>query len=167
MKVKKYNNFHDFIINLQHKVHVLLAFPVLAFILLFVRIENSRYHPFISNKDLLYLMRSSMLILTLSIIILSVIYFSFQMNKIRKLTGLRDKLNRYYLVSTIRDYLLATLLVLNLGGMVLTGDRFYTIFFSISLIVMLSGYPSHSRIINSLKLNPEESQKAMSQDTLE
>ena len=58
-------------------------------------------------------------------------------------------------------------LILNLAGMALTAERFYTSFFGISLVVLLSGYPAHTRIMNTLNLNKEESELAMSKDNIE
>jgi len=166
MRPDNYINFHDFIMKLQRRVHLLIALPILIFILLFLKIENTSYRPFILDKDLLYLLRTSMFFITIGVIIFSLIYFTVKIKQSGKLPGLRTKLDRYFSFSIIRDYLLTAILVINLTGMILTADRFYVIFFSITLVVMLSGYPSHSRIINALNLNQEETELAMSKEPM-
>ena len=164
---KDYNNFHEFIIKLQNRVHVLLIFPVMIFVYLFIRIENYRFHAFLINRNLRFLVRSSAALLTFSIIGIIMIYFTVQIRKIRKHEGLRPKLDRYYLVSLTRHYWLMAPLLINLAGMALTAEKFYTSFFGISLVVMLSDYPAHARIMNTLDLDREESELAMSRETLD
>ena len=167
MRHKDYNNFHEFIIMLQNRVHILLVLPVMLFVYLFIRIENYQFHAFLINRDLRFLIRSSIAVLTFTIILVTLFYFTKRIRKIRKNKGLRPKLDAYYSVSLTRHYWLMAPLIINLAGMALTAERFYVSFFGISLVVMLSGYPAHTRIMNSLELDQEESELAMSKETLD
>ena len=93
MSHKDYKNFHEFIILLQNRVHFLLAIPVMLFVYLFIRIENYQFHAFLINRDLRFLVRSSSALLTLVIIVVTLIYFTVRIRKIRKHKGLRPKLD--------------------------------------------------------------------------
>lgn len=167
MNIKEYRNFSEFIMKLQHRVHLLLALPIIVFVFLFIRIENSQIHPYLINRDLRFITRNIIALITFSILIFAMIYFSIRLRKIRSNHKLRLKLNGYFSASLFRDSWLTVVLVIDLIGMGLTAERFYAIFFGVVLIVMLSGYPAHSRIINALKLNREESELAMSQDPID
>jgi hypothetical protein len=164
---KDYNNFHEFIIKLQNRVHVLLILPVMIFVFLFIRIENYQFHAYLINRNLRFMIRSSTALLTLIAIATTLIYFNLRIRKIKKNDRLRSRLDRYFNLALKRDYWLTALLLVNLAGMALTAERIYAGFFGISLVVLLSGYPSHSRIMNALDMNREESELAMSKETLE
>ncbi len=167
MKIKEYKNFHEFIIKLQQRVHLLLVLPMIIFVYLFIKIENARFHPFLIDSVLLYYTRNTVAVFSFFVIMISLIYYTRKVKQIRPIGKLRTKLNKYYATALTRDYWLTAILILNDIALALTAERFYAGFFGIALIVMLSGYPAHFKIISTLKLSQEESDLAMSKESIE
>jgi hypothetical protein len=81
--------------------------------------------------------------------------------------NLRSRLDGYYKASLIRDIFLETILVANLTGLALTGEKFYAGLSGIILIVFLLGYPNTHRIINALKLDPKDSDIILSKGVID
>ncbi len=167
MKIKEYKNFHEFIIKLQQRVHLLLVLPMIIFVYLFIKIENAQFHPFLIDIDFLYYTRNTVSLLSFFVIAISLIYYTRKVKQIRPIGRLRTKLNQYYSTALVRDYWLTGILMLNDLALALTAERFYAGFFGIALVIMLSGYPAHLRIISTLKLNVKESELAMGHGIIE
>lgn len=162
-----YKNFEEFIQKLQQRVHWLMVAPILAFIFLFIRIENGGFHPLAGDHAVFNHLRIIAASVSAIVVALALVQFYVRLNRLRHLTGLRDRLDHYFLATRLKDYLITAILVLNLAGMGFTGDRFYTGLFGLTLVILLMGYPGHSRIMTSLKFNQPELDSILNQEIIE
>lgn len=167
MNKKKYNNFQEFLARLQKRIHIFLSVPVPAFIFLIIRLDNGRIRPRINDHLIALLIRNSFAIISIIILIVSVLIFVWMTHRMARGKNLRSRLDGYYKASLIRDIFLETILVANLTGLALTGEKFYAGLSGIILIVFLLGYPNTHRIINALKLDPKDSDIILSKGVID
>jgi hypothetical protein len=167
MNYIKYNNFRDYLMKFQQRVHVLIAPPLLVFVFLFIKIENGRFHPVLLNGDLNYYIRWADTSISIALTLAAILIQLLNVRKISSIQGLRPKLDHFFSVSLFRYYLLETGLVINLVSLGLTAEKLYTGIFGIMLIVFLLGYPAMWRIINALKLSQKDTEIILRMEPIE
>jgi hypothetical protein len=157
MNIIRYGTFQEYLMRFQQRVHILIAPPLVVFVFMFIKIENGRFHPGLVKGNELGFIRMLNPPISILLMIAAVLYFTLSSRKIPASPGLRFKLDQYYRAAMIRNYLLEAGLILNLISLGLTGEKIYTGFFGIMLIVFLMGYPNMWRIISTLKLEQRDS----------
>ncbi|HLF33226.1 MAG TPA: hypothetical protein VI583_03245, partial [Cyclobacteriaceae bacterium] len=113
------------------------------------------------------LMRNSFAIISFVILIASILIFVWVTRRIVRGNDLRSRLDAYCKASLMRDLFLEAIMIANLSGLALTGEKFYAGLSGIILIVFLLGYPNTHRIINTLKLDQKDSDIILSKGAID
>jgi hypothetical protein len=162
----KFSNSQEFLNKLQLFINVFIAFPMLAFIVLFLRIENRTYNPDFVGEELTFYMRFFVFAGVLGLIILGLIFFNRKRNTLDSSMSIRDKLEIYYIASILRSYYFLMATIIALVGLVLTAEQFYIIYYTICLVAFSMTYPTIYRINRELKLNREEREVIISRKNI-
>jgi len=152
----KFTNSQEFLNKLQLFINVFIAIPMLAFIVLFLRIENKTYTPDFLDEALIFSLRFIIFIGVAGLVALGVVFFNRERNKLDASMTIRDKLEIYYSASVVRSYYFLVATIISLIGLALTAEQFYIIYYTICLVAFSTTYPTIYRINRQLRLNREE-----------
>jgi hypothetical protein len=130
--------------------------PMLAFIVLFLRIENKTYTPDFLDEALIFSMRFIVFVGVAGLVALGVLFFNKERNKVDASMTMRDKLEIYYSASVTRSYYFLVATIISLIGLALTAEQFYIIYYTVCLVAFSMTYPTIYRINRQLRLNREE-----------
>jgi len=160
---KKYQTSQDLLNKTIQLVNFLAAAPMLIFILLFIKIENNDYQPGILNDSGLFLMRILTFILVGGIIGIAVFQFRKNLEIIRKMNGLRERLDTYYIAVRNRSGWFEAATIIALAGMAISGEGIYALFYSMALVALSITYPTLLKMANTLRLEDEEREIVLKQ----
>lgn len=152
----KFTNSQEFLNKLQLFINIFIAMPMLAFIVLFLRIENKTYTPDFLDEALIFSMRFIVFVGVAGLVTLGVLFFNKERNKSNASMTIRDKLEIYYSASVTRSYYFLVASIISLIGLALTAEQFYIIYYTICLVAFSMTYPTIYRINRQLRLNREE-----------
>lgn len=152
----KFTNSQEFLNKLQLFINIFIAMPMLAFIVLFLRIENKTYTPDFLDEALIFSMRFIVFVGVAGLVALGVLFFNKERNKVDASMTIRDKLEIYYSASVTRSYYFLVATIISLIGLALTAEQFYIIYYTICLVAFSMTYPTIYRINRQLRLNREE-----------
>ena len=152
----KFSNSQEFLNKLQLFINVFIAIPMMAFIVLFLRIENKTYTPDFLDDIFIFYLRFIIFIGVAGLVALGLVIFNRIRNKLDASMTIRDKLEIYYSASVARSYYYLAATVISLIGLALTAEQFYVIYYTITLVAFSMTYPTIYRINRQLRLNREE-----------
>jgi hypothetical protein len=152
----KFSDSQAFLNKLQLFINMFIAIPMLAFIVLFLRIENRTYHPDFLGEEMTYYLRLIVLAGVVALVVMGLFSFKKQRDNLDPAMTIREKLEIYYAASVSRSYYLLAATIMALIGLVLTAEQFYVIYYTICLVTFSMTYPTIYRINRQLKLNREE-----------
>jgi len=152
----KFSNSQEFLSKLQQYINILIAIPMMAFIVLFLKIENRTYHPEILNEDMTFYLRIISLIGVLVMVGLGWYAFKKGISSLNTSMAIRNKLELFYSASMTRSYYFEAATFLTLIGLALTAEQLYVGFYTICLVAFSITYPTIYRINSQLRLNKEE-----------
>jgi hypothetical protein len=152
----KFTNSQEFLNKLQLFINVCIGIPMLAFIVLFLRIENKTYVPDILDETSVFYLRFLAFAGVGGLVALGLVLFNKRRNTLEASMTIRDKLEIYYSASVIRSYYFLAATVISLIGLVLAAEQFYVIYYTICLVAFSTTYPTIYRINRQLRLNRDE-----------
>lgn len=152
----KFSNSQDFLSKLQQYINILIAIPMMIFIILFLKIENRAYHPDMLNEGMTYYLRIISLIGVLVLVGLGWYAFKKQIDSIDSSMAIRNKLELFYSASITRSYYFELATLVTLVGLILTAEQIYVGYYTICLVAFSITYPTVYRINSQLRLNKEE-----------
>jgi hypothetical protein len=135
---------------------VFIAIPMLAFIVLFLRIENKTYHPDFLEEEMIFYLRIIVFAVVSGLILMGLIFSKRKRDSLESSMTIRDKLEIYYAGAVTRSYYFLVATIAALIGLLLTAEQFYVIYYTICLVAFSMTYPTIYRINRELKLNREE-----------
>jgi hypothetical protein len=156
MMALKFSNSQEFLNKLQLFINMFIAFPMLAFIILFLRIENRTYNPDFLGDEWIYYLRFIVFVAVVVLVFMGVVNFNRKRDTIDASMSIREKLEIYYSASVSRSYYYLSATILALIGLTLTAEKFYVIYYTICLVAFSMTYPTIYRINRQLRLNREE-----------
>jgi len=152
----KFTNSQEFLNKLQLFINVSIAIPMLAFIVLFLRIENKTYNPDFLSEALVFYLRFVVFAGVIALVISGILIFNKKRDKLATSMTIREKLEIYYSASITRSYYFLIATIIALIGLTLTAEQFYVIYYTICLVAFSMTYPTIYRINRQLRLNREE-----------
>ena len=147
-----YLTSQEYLNKLIQLINFLAAIPMLAFILLFIKIENNAYNPEILGNSGLFFLRFLTFILVAGILGIAIFQFRSNLKIIREMGDLRSKLDNFYIAVRNRSWWFEIATIIALGGMAISGEGIYALFYSMTLVAFSIFYPTILKIANSLRL---------------
>jgi len=152
----KFSDSQAFLNKLQLFINMFIAIPMMAFIVLFLRIENKTYQPDFLSEEMTFYLRLIVLAGVVVLVVLGLFTFKKQRDSLEPSMTIREKLKIYYAASVSRSYYFLAATIIALIGLVLTAEQFYVIYYTICLVAFSMTYPTIYRINRQLRLNREE-----------
>ncbi|MFC2124510.1 hypothetical protein ACFLU5_06835 [Bacteroidota bacterium] len=147
-----YQNSQEYLNKLIQTVNFLAAIPMIAFVILFIKIENNEYNPDILRESGLFFFRFLTFILVSGIIGIAIFQFRSNLKIIRDMGDLRSKLDNYHLAVRNRSWWFEAATILALAGMAISGEGIHALFYSMALVAFSIFYPTILKIANNLRL---------------
>jgi hypothetical protein len=151
-----YQNSQEYLNRVIQLVNFLAAIPMLAFVILFIKIENNDYYPTILGNSGLTFLRYLTFLLVGGTIGIAVFRFRNNLKIIREIGDLRTKLDSYYNALKIRSWWFEAATVFALAGMSISGEGIYALFYSMALVAFSISYPTTLKIANNLHLKGQD-----------
>ncbi|MGK7397765.1 MAG: hypothetical protein ACNS62_24540 [Candidatus Cyclobacteriaceae bacterium M3_2C_046] len=155
MKVS-FHDSQDYLNKLRNRIYILIGIPMVAFVLVYLQMEKEGKVFFDLNSTIHRVV--SILLPTLVVVIAGYAFYQYrnQLKQVKDQHGLKRKLEDMFQLIYQMFFLFQIAAMLSIAGLILTGDKIYTLFYVIILFVSSIYNPSWSRISKSLQLNQEE-----------
>jgi hypothetical protein len=148
----RYSSLEEFFYKLQTVLYLLILFPLVVFIFLFV---SETYRPIPVLGEQIFIDVAFSFFVVTDLVVASFIYYK-NLRMIRKIGSLGLRLERYYAITVLRFSLVSFADLILIGGYFLTGNLIYGILVGLSLIFFLLVWPRPSKVCLDLKLKGDE-----------
>jgi hypothetical protein len=148
----KYSSLQEYFYKFQNVLYVLVLFPLLAFISLFI-FNGLDFSDVVGEN---FYLREILISLLCIDVLSSFIIFNTRLKSIRKLPGLGLRLEKYYTATVVRFSFLSCAALLMVAGFTLSGSLTYTCLFGAVMILFFLVWPRSGKGCRDLKLKGSE-----------
>lgn len=152
----KFNNVKEYYNKFNLIFHLLIAVPLLGFVVLYLEIHAGRLEPVLNNPFLVNVLRYFFLFIIILTAGLAFIYFLKHIEDARKEMGLKNKLRHYFSIGITKYAFLEASTTVSVIGLWLTNENIYAVLYIIVLMIFSVNRPTVYRISRDLKLKDIE-----------
>lgn len=152
-----FSSLREYFYKLHNRLYAIVLIPLLVFVVLYWQMQTGSIQGVLKgNEDLTQIILIVLSFLVLSDWIISVFMFRRGLKATRTLDSLGKKLDRYYSFTLLRFALVVSGSLGLAIGFYLTESQFFTLFFVLSLAMLLLLWPTPSKVCNDLQLKGDE-----------